>query len=446
MPTATYTGTFTTADVTAPVISGISHGTPSASAANIAWNTNEPADSQVEIATNSGMTGSTFSTLNPALVTSRSVNMPGLAASTQYWYRVRSRDASLNLSVSSIQTFTTAATADSTPPVISAITVDIFDTSARIRWTTNEPASSRIDYGLTSARGTLNTLDATLVTSHDMTLTGLTPNTPYHFAVISADAATNSVTSDDQLFITEDNLTAVFGANLLRWYEIARMAAQADGSVIISPTDYGAGTTDLTQTVNADRPVYRINAFGDQGAAEFTTNTEWWRALLAGSTDIALTGDGWWLTQVKSTNRGGQGIAHRAEADSTDGWGLSLGQGSTHATPTADAGKPCFMSSDATARAWHKAPVDVADGDTHTILWTRSGTTLNCYVDRADNLVATFTVVVNTGAATGSGFEVGRFPAGTAPMAGMINLLALGNNVPSATQIERVFDIYNAGA
>ena len=68
-------------------------------------------------------------------------------------------------------------------------------TSATITWTTNEPGTSRVDYG-TSADALNQTLnDPALVTSHSVNLTGLTPGTTYFFRVRSTDAATNEATS-----------------------------------------------------------------------------------------------------------------------------------------------------------------------------------------------------------------------------------------------------------
>ena len=68
-------------------------------------------------------------------------------------------------------------------------------TSATITWTTNEPSSSRVDYGTSAASLNLTTNDAALVTSHSVTLNTLTPGTTYFFRVRSTDAATNEATS-----------------------------------------------------------------------------------------------------------------------------------------------------------------------------------------------------------------------------------------------------------
>jgi len=58
---------------------------------------------------------------------------------------------------------------DTTPPVISDILATPSSTTATITWTTDEPATSRTDYGLDTTYG-LFVSDTTLVTSHSMEL------------------------------------------------------------------------------------------------------------------------------------------------------------------------------------------------------------------------------------------------------------------------------------
>ncbi len=91
---------------------------------------------------------------------------------------------------------------DTTAPLVAAVTATgVTDTAATITWTTNEAADSTVDYGTTAAYGTTHSTPS-LVTSHSVTLTGLTPKTAYHFQVRSADGAANATTSDDATFTT----------------------------------------------------------------------------------------------------------------------------------------------------------------------------------------------------------------------------------------------------
>src|SRR5215510_9162868 len=92
---------------------------------------------------------------------------------------------------------------DTTPPVISAVnSTGVTSNGATINWTTNEPADSRVEYGTTTAYGSATTLDTNLVTAHSQALTGLSPNTLYHYRVNSKDAAGNVAVSADFVFTT----------------------------------------------------------------------------------------------------------------------------------------------------------------------------------------------------------------------------------------------------
>jgi len=97
---------------------------------------------------------------------------------------------------------------DITAPLITNVSADsITEFTATISWTTNEPATSQVEYGKTTAYGLTTLLDSELVTSHSVSLTGLDPGSTYHFIVKSEDLAGNNAISDDYTFIiTTDGL------------------------------------------------------------------------------------------------------------------------------------------------------------------------------------------------------------------------------------------------
>lgn len=99
-------------------------------------------------------------------------------------------------------------TKDTVAPAVSSVTASGSEVSATITWSTDEPASSQAVYGLTSAYGSSSVLDATLVTGHSVSLTGLTAGTTYHFAVISSDQAGNQTQSADATVATTASATA----------------------------------------------------------------------------------------------------------------------------------------------------------------------------------------------------------------------------------------------
>ena len=93
-------------DTLPPVIANVV-AAATAGTATITWTTDEASTSQVEFGPTTSY-GST-SVLDPALMTSHTVVLEGLALNTQYHYRVRSRDGGLNEATSGDFTFTTTA-------------------------------------------------------------------------------------------------------------------------------------------------------------------------------------------------------------------------------------------------------------------------------------------------------------------------------------------------
>lgn len=92
-------------DNTAPTFALFSSGTPTDATATITWTTNENATSKVVYGTTSSYGLASSST---AFVTSHSITISSLTASTTYHYAVVSADTQGNTATSSDQTFTTA--------------------------------------------------------------------------------------------------------------------------------------------------------------------------------------------------------------------------------------------------------------------------------------------------------------------------------------------------
>jgi glucose/arabinose dehydrogenase len=114
----------------------------------------------------------------------------------------RATDAAGNVGNATAVTVT-VSNVDSTAPTISAVAASNVTTSgATVTWTTNEPSTSRVDYGTTTAYGSSTPTDNSLVTGHSRTLTGLAPSTLYHYRVVSRDASGNEALSADATFTT----------------------------------------------------------------------------------------------------------------------------------------------------------------------------------------------------------------------------------------------------
>ena len=224
-------------DSAAPVLSSIGTSGLSNNSVTITWTTVEVSTSQVEYGTTT--TYGSSSPLYNNSVTSHSVTLNNLSATTTYHFRVKSTDAAGNLATSGDYTFTTAAPPDTTAPVISGVgTGNITTTGVTITWTTNEASTSKVEYGTSQTYGSQSNVDNTLVTAHTVVLSGLTPNTIYYFRVISSDQAGNQGISAGSNFTTQkvaqpDTPTAIQDITV-------RVGASTRNSVILDWTATGA--------------------------------------------------------------------------------------------------------------------------------------------------------------------------------------------------------------
>ncbi|MBN1355112.1 hypothetical protein JXA40_02465 [bacterium] len=94
-------------------------------------------------------------------------------------------------------TLTDQSTVDCLAPVISNVhTDDMTYQSATVYWTTDEPATSRVEYGIDMGLGTV--VESTEpVTDHAVLITGLDDCTTYYFKVLSTDQAGNQAEDDN---------------------------------------------------------------------------------------------------------------------------------------------------------------------------------------------------------------------------------------------------------
>ncbi|HRX84479.1 MAG TPA: fibronectin type III domain-containing protein [Phycisphaerae bacterium] len=172
---------------------------PQTEGATISWVTNEPTTGAVAYGLSAAYSGG--SVTSGANGQNHAVQLTSLSAATTYHFQIRVTDADGETAQTTDATFNTLAAADTTPPVISGVQATAGAASAVISWTTNEPATSRVEYGLSGGYGG-EVADAALATNHQMTLTGLAADTLYHYRVHSTDDAGNAATSTDRTFTT----------------------------------------------------------------------------------------------------------------------------------------------------------------------------------------------------------------------------------------------------
>jgi len=200
-----------TPDTTAPEITNLAADSATTTAL-ITWTTDEDADSTVWYGTTTplNISSTTEMVQDASLVQSHELSLSGLTASTTHYFIVTSTDVAGNTATSSEMSFTTLSDeepADTAAPVISDITAtSTTDTGTTITWTTDEQATSKTWYGTTTPLNISSTTEmvqnASLVLSHELTLSGLTASTTHYFIVTSTDAASNIATSTENTFTT----------------------------------------------------------------------------------------------------------------------------------------------------------------------------------------------------------------------------------------------------
>ncbi|NNE08910.1 MAG: hypothetical protein HKN20_10165 [Gemmatimonadetes bacterium] len=188
-----------------PVLSAIAADSITTSGARIGWTTDEPARVFVEY----GLTESygQATTLTSLYATQHAVRLEGLATGREFHYRIHAEDASQNDTVSDDFTFLTLPESlDTFGPVLSDIgAVSITPASVHIVWSTDEPSDGQIEYGTSIPYANATPLADSLSFAHDIMLSELTPNTQYHFRILSRDGKGNLTRSSDFTFTTEND-------------------------------------------------------------------------------------------------------------------------------------------------------------------------------------------------------------------------------------------------
>jgi len=193
------------ADTTAPAISGVANLSLGINDGTIVWTTDELAVSHLEYGTTESY--GTQATLDATALLAHTAVLLGLTPSTTYYYCIHATDIAGNTSNSCGHSFITAAQtviADTTPPDVTLITEGpVTTTSATINFTTSEVGNARIEYGTTAGYGDTTPLDTNLALTHSVTISNLTPNTEYHYRIISSDEIGNQTITSDETFMTE---------------------------------------------------------------------------------------------------------------------------------------------------------------------------------------------------------------------------------------------------
>ena len=194
-PASAGSWTATYAAAPAPALAAAKVSSVTQDGATLAWSTDAAASTTVQV-------GDSATTLQPEVsvaesTTSHVAELTGLRPATTYHYRLVSRapDGTTRTWPAAGQqpaTFRTPA-ADTTAPRVSDVqAVSMPDGTARISWTTSEPARSEVEFGRFAGVPVGTRGDDALVHRHAVELTGLESGRVYWLVTRSSDAAGNT--------------------------------------------------------------------------------------------------------------------------------------------------------------------------------------------------------------------------------------------------------------
>ena len=202
-------GSFTTSndpDTQFPVIlSGPTVSSKTHNTAIVEWTTDEPASSDVQFGAEAIAEEQSSSGVSK---TSHKIVLSNLTEGSGYVFQVGSTDPAGNGATTSAEgVFATDPEVDLTAPEITSEPTVIYqnDEVATIQWTTDEDATAQIDFGLSAdSLGFIRTLTST-GTTHELTLTNLSPATTYFYQATSLDLSNNGPTVTEVLSFTTDS-------------------------------------------------------------------------------------------------------------------------------------------------------------------------------------------------------------------------------------------------
>jgi beta-lactam-binding protein with PASTA domain len=242
----------------------------------LAWKTDEPSDSYVQVLLNDQVV---IEAGDGRMSRIHRVAVTGLETATKYDFVIYSSDASGNTVVypepvvakvtksaggRGGSEFSTAPTADVTAPIVTTPPTVLAKTASTltIKWETDEVSNSVVYYGENGATKLTRVAEDQLtssvsltenVTTHTVTVTDLTADTPYTYRIASTDPSGNGLTS------TTD-------------YDAETLAAEDHAKPIINEAATVVGKTDTRLTIRwvTDEPSNSVVAYLPAGAAKLS--------------------------------------------------------------------------------------------------------------------------------------------------------------------------------
>jgi hypothetical protein len=214
-------------------ISNVNTSAITATGATINWTTSGMGTSQVDYGTSVGYGNST--SLNSAMVTSHSVSLTGLTASTLYYYRVRSKDSKGVEADSGSATFTTS----NAPPPPGSVAVKVSPASANLQTGATQQFSATVT-------GSSNTAVTWTASGGTVNSSGLytAPSSAGSFTVTATSMADNTKSASAAITVAQAPGTIAVKVSP------ASVNVQTGGTQQFSDTVTGTSDTAVTWTAN----------------------------------------------------------------------------------------------------------------------------------------------------------------------------------------------------
>lgn len=226
-----------------PSVSGITE-----TEVTINWTTDKQANSVVYLGTTSGSYSNQIGQVD-TYSTAHNVQIDRLTKGTTYFSKVRSTDVDGNQVESSEFSFTTDPGDITAPTIIVGPLISIDSASlVTISWTTDEVASSIVEYGVTDVTENAVGRAEDLTLFHQVKVSGLTPSQAYLWRVKSRDSAGNAVVSTTQRLATP-NSPFISGFTIT---DVTLTSAVVQWNTSTSSTtkvEYGTSTSNYTTKI-----------------------------------------------------------------------------------------------------------------------------------------------------------------------------------------------------
>ena len=144
--------------------------------------------------------------------------------------------------------------------ISSVQTSNITSSTATVTWDTTAPATSQVQYS-SATSGLLTRADSSMVTTHSVSLTNLTPATTHRFNTASSDAYGNSATAGSFTFTTTGSsalaISAVSATNVTSTTAVIKWVtnASATGSVKYGTTTVYDHLTPVVATLSTSHSI-----------------------------------------------------------------------------------------------------------------------------------------------------------------------------------------------